>query len=59
MSDLGRKTIWTLSAIASFLVIMLVNSSVDPFQLGMGLGLLLAPTSVANAVEHRAKNGLK
>jgi len=59
LDKLGRKTIWTIAALGSFLTIMIINPSIDPFNLGMGIGLMLSPTSVANAIEHKAKNGAK
>ncbi len=58
VDKLGRKTIWTITALGSFLTIMIINPTIDPFQLGMGIGLILSPTSVANAIEHKAKNGV-
>lgn len=51
-----RKFWITLAGLASFTAIMIV-STVDPFNLGLGLGMLITPTSIANALEHKYKNG--
>jgi hypothetical protein len=53
----SRKLIITLSSLACYTAIMIVNAytgtELDPFGLGMGLGFLLVPTSAAYAAEYR------
>jgi len=50
-----RKFWLTLAALTSFTIVMIM-ASVDPFNLGLGLGALLSPTSIANAFEHKYNN---
>ncbi len=52
-----RKFWLTLVAIIIFGAIMLFNPTIDPMNLGLGLGFLLAPMAAANAMEHKFKNG--
>ena len=52
-----RKFWLTFTGLVSFTVIMIISQGIDPFNLGMGLGLLITPAAVANAFEHKFKNG--
>ena len=51
-----RKFIMTTIALTFFTLIMALGKHlVDPLALGIGMGMLMAPTAAANAVEHMSK----
>ena len=50
-----RKFWLTFAGIVVFGVIMFHSPIIDPFNLGMGLGLLITPMAFANAAEHKYK----
>lgn len=52
-----RKFWLTMAGLIAFTLIMLSSETINPFNLGMGLGFLLTPTAVANLFEHKYKNG--
>ena len=43
----NRRFLLTLAGILSFTAVMLVNANIDPFNLGLGIGLLLTPQAVS------------
>lgn len=50
-----RKFLITISALIVFGVIMVSCDNINPFSLGMGIGMLITPTSIANIYEHKGK----
>ena len=55
MDKLGRKGLWTMTALIGFIAIMIFAPDMDPTKVGFGLAIILSPTSAANAMEHVAK----
>ena len=54
----NRKFFLTIFGMVLYTVCMVAsNFGMDPFALGLGLGLFMAPTAAANAYEHYAKRG--
>ena len=47
-----RKFFITMASLVTFAIVMLNGNDINPFNLGLGLGLLIAPTSIANIFEH-------
>lgn len=47
-----RKFLITIASLVTFTIVMLNGDGINPFNLGLGLGLLIAPTSIANIFEH-------
>jgi len=51
-----RKFFLTLIALIGYVFILVYSKNpMDPLALGLGLGMLLFPTSAANALEHYSK----
>ena len=48
----NRKFYLAVLGIVSYTTIM-ITQTVDPFNLGLGLGLMLSPSMMANAFEHK------
>ena len=48
----NRKFYLAVLGIVSYTIIM-ITQTVDPFNLGLGLGLMLSPSMMANAFEHK------
>ena len=54
----NRKFILAILGMVCYTGIMVMGQfAIDPFALGLGLGLFMAPTAAANAYEHYAKRG--
>ena len=51
-----RKFLLTLVGLCIFLIIMLKIPAMDPFSLGMAIGLLVTPMVMGNVMEHKAEN---
>ena len=53
-----RKFIMSMFGLVCFAgILILGKGNIDPLSLGVGLGMVMAPTAAANAVEHMAKRG--
>jgi len=52
----NRKFVLTLIALLSACAIIIFHPSIDPVDLGLGLGFLIAPMAASNAFEHKYKN---
>lgn len=50
-----RKFTLTVIGLASFTMLLMLHETIDPFWLGLGLGVLLSPQAIANVFEHLAK----
>ena len=51
-----RKFVHGLVGVICFTMILILSqNSIDPLSLGVGMAMVLFPTSAANAVEHLAK----
>jgi len=51
-----RKFWLTMVSLLGMIGIILIHPTIDPFNLGMGLGLALSPMAASNAYEHMSKN---
>ena len=52
-----RKFWLTMAGILSFTLVMLLSKgTINPFNLGLGIGFLISPMAVSNSFEHKYSN---